>query len=462
MFTIYAGIAEYERTQILKRTRNGQAQKAREGQVHRAARVTPYGYRYIPQAQRADYERLVGLGEEPPHIDGWAIIAHEAVVVRRIFGDIAGGLSIGALCTALNQEGVATKRGGPWRHATIWAMLHRSHFWGKATHGHSKRVEVNDDTSVSRKNPDRDQVIVIPVPAIVTEDLALRAQEGCHRNMSQARRNAKHEYLLGGGLLRCGECATEGYVREDGLEYAMGGKMSSAQWRHYRCYHGRHRTYKGDRPSSHHAVNADHIERLVWERLTDLMGRPESVLEHQAELSDLHEDEVRTLDADLARLDAAIATLDTKRSALLDLVGSMDKARLVQKDTEFAGQQAALTQRRAAVLAQRTGAMASIQPIASVRAMCARLHDLMRETTFEQRRVLVRLLITKIVVTKEQYLVHCVLPVSDEDDMDNTGAIALTTGSRCTLCSKTMGRHACAPTDGPCPSSRSAQPSPSR
>ncbi len=68
-------------------------------------------------------------------------------------------------------------------------------------------MEIDDDTSAARVNPNRDQVIEIPVPAIVTEDLAIRAREQCHRNMSQATRNATHEYLLGGGLLRCGECA---------------------------------------------------------------------------------------------------------------------------------------------------------------------------------------------------------------------------------------------------------------
>ena len=462
MFTIYAGIAEYERTQILKRTRNGQAQKAREGRVHRPAHMTPYGYLYIPQAQRADYERLADLGEEPPHINGWVIVEREAAVVRRIFEGIAGGLSVGALCATLNGEGVPTKRGNPWRHATIWAMLHRSHFWGSATHGHSKRVEIDDDTSTSRKNPNRDQVIEIPVPAIVTEDLAIRAQEQCHRNMSQARRNAKNEYLLGGGLVRCGECAAEGYVREDGLEYAMGGKMSTAKWRHYRCYHGRHRAYQGDRPSSHHAVNADQIEARVWDGLCALLAHPESVLEHQADLSGTHEDDVRALDADLTRLDADLTTLDTKRAALLDLVGSMDKARILQKDAEFANQQDALTARRRTLLAQRERVAGTIQPVASIRLMCAHLSERMRDTTFEQRRVLVQLLITKIVVTKERYLVECVLPAHDEagdsaDDSADAGAdnraIGPTTASCCTSCSTTTAAPACAPMARPCPSS---------
>ena len=139
MFTIYAGMAEYERTQILRRTRNGRAQKAREGKASRPERVTPYGYRYIPEAHRADYEKLVELGQEPPPINGWVIVESEAAVVRRIFRDIADGMTIGAVCAALNREGVPTKRGGPWRHATVWAMLHRSHFWGKATHGKSKK-----------------------------------------------------------------------------------------------------------------------------------------------------------------------------------------------------------------------------------------------------------------------------------------------------------------------------------
>jgi hypothetical protein len=437
MFTIYAGMAEYERTQILRRTRNGRAQKAREGKASRPERVTPNGYRYIPAKKRADYEKLVELGQEPPHINGWVIVESEAAVVRRIFRDIAAGMTVATVCTALNREGVPTKRGGPWRHATVWAMLHRSHFWGKATHGYSKRVELSDDKSLSRKNPDPSELVEIPVPAIVDEDLAMRAQEQCHRNMSQAKRNAKADYLLGGGLLRCGQCAAEGYVREDGQEYVMAGKKMRDGWRHYRCNQGRHRAYAGDRPSSYHAVNAAHVEQAVWNKLRELVADPERVVTQYAALSNAHESEVQALDADLARMDEEIAKIEAKRHALLDLVGSLAKERLLQKDAEFAAQQSTLALRRADLQKQSEQVAGTVLPIASVRAMCDLVGRRMDgNPPFEERREIMRLLVTKIIVTKERYRLYCVLPgldeALDEDDEEGVdGAIASTTVLRC-------------------------------
>jgi site-specific DNA recombinase len=328
-------------------------------------------------------------------------------------------MTVAAVCTALNREGVPTKRGGPWRHATVWAMLHRSHFWGKATHGYSRRVELSDDKSLSRKNPDPSELIEIPVPAIVSEELAIRAQEQCRRNLSQAKRNAKADYLLGGGLLRCGQCAAEGYIREDGQEFVMAGKKARSGWRHYRCNQGRHRAYIGDRPSSYHAVNAAHVERAVWDKLRELVSDPERVAAQHAALSGAHEGEVRALDADLARLDEEIAALEAKRAALLDLVGALAKDRLLQKDAEFAAQQSTLALRRADLLRQRAQLAGAVLPIGSVRALCDLVRRRMEgDLSFEERVEIVRLLVDRIVVTKERYRLHCVLPGLDEDEAE--------------------------------------------
>jgi hypothetical protein len=131
--------------------------------------------------------------------------------------------------------------------------------------------------------------------------------------------------------------------------------------------------------------------------------------------SDVHEVEVQALDADLVRVDEEIAKIEAKPDALLDLVGSLAKERLLQKDAEFAAQQSALALRRADLYKQREQAAGAVLPIASVRAMCELVRRRMEgNPPFEERREIVHLLLTKIVATKERYHLYCMLPALDE------------------------------------------------
>src|SRR5579872_1467526 len=94
-------IAEYERAQILERSRRGKRHRAREGQVS-VLSGAPFGYCYVRKTdQMAAY---------------YAVIEAEAQIVRSVFERYtAQGLSIGAIACLLNEERVATrKQTGRW------------------------------------------------------------------------------------------------------------------------------------------------------------------------------------------------------------------------------------------------------------------------------------------------------------------------------------------------------------
>ena len=89
-------IAEYERAQILERSRRGKRHRARGGQVS-VLSGAPFGYCYVRKTdQMAAY---------------YAVIEAEAQIVRSVFERYtAQGLSIGAIACLLNEERVATRR----------------------------------------------------------------------------------------------------------------------------------------------------------------------------------------------------------------------------------------------------------------------------------------------------------------------------------------------------------------
>src|SRR5260370_35067488 len=101
-------IAEYERAQILERSRRGKRHRAREGQVS-VLSGAPFGYRYgLKTDQMAAY---------------YEVIEAEAQIVRSVFERYtAQDLSIGRISGPLNDERPPTpKQTGPWQRSGIWA-----------------------------------------------------------------------------------------------------------------------------------------------------------------------------------------------------------------------------------------------------------------------------------------------------------------------------------------------------
>jgi site-specific DNA recombinase len=88
-------IAEYERAQILERSRRGKRHRALQGVIN-VLSGAPYGYRYIRKNEHTSAS--------------YAIIDAEAAVVRMVYEHYTvRGLSIGAITRLLNEQGVPTR-----------------------------------------------------------------------------------------------------------------------------------------------------------------------------------------------------------------------------------------------------------------------------------------------------------------------------------------------------------------
>src|SRR5205807_9030440 len=103
-------IAEYERAQILERSRRGKRHRARAGEIS-VLSGAPYGYRYIRKSEDAPAS--------------YAVIESEARMVRQVYDHYTvTGWSIAAITRWLNDEGVPTRKVGTrWERSTVWAML---------------------------------------------------------------------------------------------------------------------------------------------------------------------------------------------------------------------------------------------------------------------------------------------------------------------------------------------------
>src|SRR3990167_1783500 len=169
-------IAEYERAQILERSRRGKRHRARCGEVS-VLSGAPYGYRYIRKTDEAPAS--------------YAVIDAEARVVQRVYEMYTvQGLSIGEIARRLNTERIPTRRqSARWERSVVWAMLRNPAYRGAACFGKTRvtgRIRItrtlrrrggivsSDSTGHERA---REAWIEIPVPALVSEESFARAQE---------------------------------------------------------------------------------------------------------------------------------------------------------------------------------------------------------------------------------------------------------------------------------------------
>ena len=202
-------IAEYERAQILERSRRGKRHRARQGQVS-VLSGAPFGYRYLRKSeQSAAYYEINEM---------------EAPVVRLVYERYTvDGLSIGAITRLLNEQRIPTrKQTGRWERSTVWAMLRNPAYKGAAGFGKTKtaprqritrplrlRGGIAARDSASHERP-QDEWIAIPVPAIIDEQTFALAQERLGANKMHAPRRTVVPSVVQ-GLVSCAHC---GYALE--------------------------------------------------------------------------------------------------------------------------------------------------------------------------------------------------------------------------------------------------------
>jgi site-specific DNA recombinase len=118
-------IAEYERAQILERSRRGKRHRARSGEVS-VLSGAPYGYRYVCKTQ------------ETPAF--YQVIDAESHVVQRVYEMYTvASLSIGEITRRLNAQGVPTRKlSSRWERSVIWAMLRNPAYRGAASFGKTR------------------------------------------------------------------------------------------------------------------------------------------------------------------------------------------------------------------------------------------------------------------------------------------------------------------------------------
>lgn len=395
-------IAEYERAQILERSRRGKRHRARQGQVNVLAGA-PFGYRYVRKTDHsAAYYEII---EEQARIVRWV---YELYTVE--------SRSIGAIARLLNERQIPTsKRTGRWERSTVWAMLRNPAYKGMACFGKTRiaprmrvtrpirlRGGIASRNSANHELPRADW-IEIPVPPIICEETFALAEERLESNKKHAPRRTVAPSVVQ-GLASCAKC---GY----GL-YRTSTRSSARTIHYYRCLGSDAWRRLGGPVCDNRPVRQDLLDEVVWKEMVRLLEDPSLI---QAELdrrlqaarrADPAKRREEMLRRDLARCRKSIERLLT---AYQEGLLSLDELR--NRMPDLRGREQANQAELQAIEDQSSEREILLRLAETVTGFLARLRSSAETLDIGERQRLLRLVVKEILVGDDKIVIRHSIPL---------------------------------------------------
>jgi len=394
-------IAEYERAQILERSRRGKRHRAKQGEVS-VLSGAPYGYRYIRKTEEtaAYYE----------------IVETEADVVRKIFNlYTVEGLSIGAITRQLTELGLPTRKQKPrWERSVIWAILRNPAYQGRACFGKTAitarqritrplrlRGGLATRNSANHELP-REEWIEIPVPALVSEETFALAQEKLIYNKLHGPRRTIEPSILQ-GLVHCRQCS---YAL-----YRSSTRTSARKIYYYRCLGSDAYRHAGKAICDQKPIRQDLLDQLVWTEILRLLEDPtliQNELNRRLEAardSSPTKRRQETLNRDLIRVRKSMERLLT---AYQEELLTLDELRV--RMPPLRQREQAMQAELQAINHQTADRAAYLQLAETLTAFLERLRSNADTLDIDQRQRIMRLLVKEVIVGKDLITIKHSIP----------------------------------------------------
>src|SRR6266852_8283800 len=396
-------IAEYERAQILERSRRGKRHRARAGEIS-VLSGAPYGYRYVRKSDDAPAS--------------YAVIETEAHVVQQVYESYTvAGWSIGAITRWLNEHGVATRKPGTrWERSMVWAMLRNPAYRGTACFGKTRvaprqrvtralraRGGMTTRNSANHERP-REEWIEIPVPALIDEPTFARAQELLHENKVRSRRRTIAPSLVQ-GLVSCRRC---------GYALSRVSTRSSARVIHYyRCIGSDGWRHLGGPRCKSRPVRQDLLDAIVWTEVIRLLEDPTLIQQEldrrldAARSSNPTKKREQSLQRELAHVGKGIERL---LSAYQEALMSIEQLR--ERMPPLRQREQALRAELRAIADQTCDQATFLRLAETLAAFLGRLRSTADTLDVMERQRIVRLVVKEVLIGEDHIVIRHSIPIA--------------------------------------------------
>jgi len=409
-------IAEYERAQILERSRRGKRHRAHSGEVS-VLSGAPYGYRYIRKT------------DEVPA--AYSVYEPEALVVQRIYEMYtAQGCSIGEITRRLNAEGIPTRKvSARWERSTVWAVLRNPAYRGVACFGKTRasartrvmrpqrrRGVTAPSMTVGHERP-REEWIEIPVPALVSEESFARAQELLQENKIRSRRRTIEPSVVQ-GLVSCQKC---------GYAFARTSTRTSARKIHYYKCIGSDgwRKLGGPVCDNRRLVRQDLLDQIVWAEVIRLLEEPTLIQQEldrrlaAARSSDPTKKHEQSLQRELIQVGKGIERLlNAYQEGLLSI------EQLRERMPALRNRDQTLRTQLRAIADQLDDRAAFLRLAETLAAFLTRLRSTAETLNVAERQRIVRLLVKEVLVGENDITIRHSIPIPSNSPPTSTPSSA--------------------------------------
>jgi len=395
-------IAEYERAQILERSRRGKRHRAQAGEVS-VLSGAPYGYRYIRKTDEMPAAYVVDEGE--------------ARVVRRVYEMYTvEGLSIGEITRRLNREGVPARRAGRWERSVVWGVLRNPAYRGLACFGKTRisertrvmrpqrrRGTTTPSSTAGHQRP-REEWIEIPVPALVTEESFARAQELLYQNKIRSRRRTIAPSVVQ-GLVSCAKC---GYVLSRTSTQTTARKIH-----YYKCIGSDSwRKLGGPVCDNGRLIRQEILDQIVWGEVIRLLEEPALIQQEldrrlaAARTSDPTAKREQSLHRELTHVGKGIERLLTAYQE-----GLLSLEQLRERMPTLRHRQQTLSAELQAIADQTNDRAVFLRLAETLTAFLSRLRSAAESRSVIERQKIVRLLVKEILVGEDTITIRHSIPI---------------------------------------------------
>ncbi len=394
-------IAEYERAQILERSRRGKRHRAQQGSIS-VLSGAPYGYRYVKKSDStaAYYE----------------VLESEADVVRLVFQTyVEQAVSINAITRMLNERQIPTRKGiARWERSTVWAMLRNPAYVGRACFGKTElrprqrltrplrqRHGPATRNSANHERPRQDW-IEIPVPALVSDATFALAQEQLVRNKHHSPRRTIEPSLLQ-GMLVCEKC---GYAL-----YRSSAQTSKQKLYYYRCLGSDAYRFRNGAVCDNRPIRQDYLDSFIWTEILRLLDDPALI---QAELDRRMEaakkaDPLRRREESLQRAQVRIQkNLDRLVTAYQESLVTLEQLR--QRMPDLRRQERTLQSELLSLAEAATDQSKYLRLAETLVDFRSRLRARAESLEVAERQKILRLLVKEILLGKEMITIRHSIP----------------------------------------------------
>ena len=400
LLQIQGVVAEYERAKILERSRRGKLHAARLGSVAALGKA-PYGYRYVSRGE--------GGGEAHYNVQ-----LEEAKVVRQMFEWVGlERVSLYQVCRRLEKQGIAAPKGGErWSERSVWGMLRNPAYKGWAAYGKRCSGPLRPRPRPLRgksEQPRRargwysmaeEKWVSMAVPALVEEELFAAVAEQLEENRKRMRLSRRGARYLLQGLVVCGCC---GYAccGVSGMRRSVAGGRRHGPYAYYRCSSG---VGSGIRAVAcgTKGLRVEALDEAVWEDVRSLLedpGRIEEEFERRLCDKDSNSDQEQE-----KKLRVSVEKLRRGMERLIDAYrdGLLEKGEFEPRMSESRERLAKLEGELKSQKADGAAAAQMRLVVDNLKLFSERIRGGLDGADFETRRELIRTLVKRVEIEKEQ------------------------------------------------------------